>query len=594
MDLEPGAAVGRRPGLFPCGWAVGQYGAVADSSIPWPLVLTELAGGIALLLIGVGEVSRALKALSGTRLKRVLQGLSGNRFSGAATGAVATALVQSSSVTTVLTVSFVSASLMTVTQAAAVVIGANLGTTVTAQIVALDITEYSLAIVALGGVILAVGRSDKVRLAGRSLFGLGLVFLGLAAMSDAMMPLRDFEPFTNAMSATANPFIAAAIGAAVAAIIQSSSATTGIVVAMSAAGLIGLPAGIALVLGANIGTCVTALLAAIGRGAAAMQTAVIHVLVNLLGALFWLLALDLLVNWVELASGSVGDAAVATPRELANAHTLFNAVNTLVFLAMLPLLVGLARRIVPDTARSRVPVSSVSAADPLPSVLPTLLTGVDDMAGAVRGRLAGALNVALSGSVEDIHESIVSGKAVRQLHQDVVSACGVLSEEELGEDQRDAVDAVLAWGNGLELISAQTTEGLLRAGRRRITYDCTISPVTTALLTDLHDQVLQYFDVVTKPVSQSASTAATPGTWDSSTYAVGNVPAAQFDGDAALDEMEETGSTVFDEAYRHLGDRLLSGSSAMAYAIEVEMVTALENVASAVSRLEYHRAGLLW
>ncbi len=539
---------------------------MADAEIPWLLVVMELAGGVALLLIGVGEVSKALKALSGTRLKAVLKGISGNRFTGAITGAVATAVMQSSSVTTVLTVSFVSAGIMSLTQAASVVIGANLGTTVTAQIVALDITEYSLGIVALGGVLLAVAKNDRTRLAGRATVGIGFVFLGLAAMSAAMLPLRDFEPFTNAMAATANPFVAALIGAAVAATIQSSSATTGIVVAMSAAGLIGLPTGIALVLGANIGTCVTAILAALGRGTAAMQTAVVHVLVNLLGALVWLFALDALVWLVESVSGSVGDAAIATPRELANAHTIFNAINTVVFLALLPLLVKAAQRIVPDRSRPAESPQPINVSDPLPSILPALHQRLGALAGDVRNQLEVALPAAIGGDRSELAAVRELRTDSRRAHKELVAECAEYGDEDLGEDQRDALEAVLLWGNLLDLVSSQINHGLLRAGRRRLGHESTISAQTSAVLGNIHELVLADFDRQVAPLLD-------PGAHPESL-----APAPDSDdGDAPLTD-------AFEDAYRHLSNRLLTGTDTRTYGIEIEMLAALENVVSTFAR----------
>ncbi|MCB0914231.1 MAG: Na/Pi cotransporter family protein [Actinobacteria bacterium] len=539
------------------------------SDINWPLVAVELAGGVALLLIGVSEVSRSLKALSGTRLTSVLRRLSGNRVTGALTGAVATAVVQSSSVTTVLAVSFVSAGIMAVTQAAAVVVGANLGTTVTAQIVALDITEYSLAIVAAGGLLLGLARRDRWRLVGHACVGLGLVFLGLAAMSAAMAPLAEYEPFTSAMAATSNPLLAATIGAVVAATIQSSSATTGIVVAMSAAGLISLPTGIALVLGANIGTCVTAVLAALGRGAAAMQTAVVHVLVNLIGALVWLVGLDALVALVLAVSGGTDPEGPATPRELANAHLIFNLVNTVVFLAALPLLVRVAGRIVGLRRHDQVEGDVVRVSDPLPSVLPGLHQELSSMAEDVRTLLEGSVPAAIEGTADDLASARRMDGEIRRTHEHLVDECARHADEELGEDQRDALEAVLQWGNLLEFISAATAAGILRAGRRRLKHECTFSTQTTVSVARVHDLVLADFDRHVRPLTDpGARPEATP-------------PSTP---DWSGPPVEAPLSAAFEDAYAQLSNRLLTGSDARTYGIEVELLAGLENVASIFER----------
>jgi len=311
--------------------------------IDWATVLIGLLGGLALFLIGIDQMTEALKSLAGHRMQRILSRLSGNRVVGALTGTVTTAALQSSSVTTVLAVGFVSAELLTVTQAASVIIGANLGATVTAQIIALNVSELALALVAVGAVLWLFIPQRTWKKAGQALTAVGFVFFGIKVMTDAMAPLASYPPVLEVLSGASNPFLALVAGAAITALIQSSSATTGIVIAMAASGLIDLPTGIAIVLGANIGTCVTALLAALGKGRPALRTAMVHVLVNVLGALVWLIFLPLLVDLVEF----INPSDVTSPRQLANAHTIFNLVNTVVFLILLTPLVALVTRLIP-------------------------------------------------------------------------------------------------------------------------------------------------------------------------------------------------------------------------------------------------------
>ncbi|MDH3295190.1 MAG: Na/Pi symporter, partial [Acidimicrobiia bacterium] len=324
--------------------------------IDWGTLLMGLAGGLALFLVGMGQVTEALKALGDDRLRWALARLSSNRFMGATTGGLVTAVIQSSSVTTVLTVGFVSAGLLSLTQAASLIIGANLGTTVTAQVIALKITDYALALLAIGALMSVAVRRQQVRYLGTAIAGLGFVFLGMDIMSDAMSPLRTYDPFLNLMSETTNPLLALAIGAVFTGLVQSSSATTGIVVVMAADGLISLETAIAIILGANIGTCVTALLAAIGKGSDAFQAAMIHVAVNVIGASVAVFFIPQIADVVR-SIGSAGTefaAGTASPRQIANAHTLFNLGNTVVFLALLDPLVRTVRRVAPYRARRTV------------------------------------------------------------------------------------------------------------------------------------------------------------------------------------------------------------------------------------------------
>lgn len=523
-------------------------------SIDWSLVTIGILGGIAMLLVGVTQISSSLQALSGSRMQSALSKVSSNRIAGATTGAVTTAVVQSSSATTVLTVSFVSAGLLTVTQAAGVVIGANLGTTVTAQIVALDIALYALAIVALGGLLMIAPSESRRRLAGEAIFGLGLVFLGLAAMSEAMLPLRQYEPLTTLLASSDNRLLAALAGAVAAAILQSSSATTGIVVAMSAAGLVSLPTGIAIVIGANIGTCVTAVLAALGRGAEAMQTAMVHVLVNVIGAAIWLIGLDFLVHAVERVSESTGDLAMATPRELANAHTLFNVANTVLFLAILPLLVRTAQRMVP--AEPGTP-SSTRPHDPLPALMPSLDQRSQDLMAKVLEQLRAALPAALTADAHDIDVLIDADAQVDAIHRGIVDECSHLGQRDLGSDQRADLEAILVKTNALELIADQVKLGVLRAGSRRAESGRHFGSRTSEFLLTLNERVIEEFLRIMDPND------ASPRPEDSG---------------------EQRSPPDFDAAYHHLTSRLLAGIHPTTYALSVELVAALEQINSQIQR----------
>ena len=254
-------------------------------SLNWVRMSLELIGGLALFLLGIDRLADGMRVAAGDQIKTVLGRFTSNRISGAVTGAGITALIQSSSVTTVLVVGFVSAGLMSMTQSIGVIFGANIGTTVTAQIAAFHIGEEALPLIAIGFLMTGLLRAPAARHTGSAILGLGLLFFGMEIMGDAMRPLRTYEPFLELMKNLENPFYAIAIAALFTALVQSSSATTGIVIVMATEGVITLPLGIAFALGANIGTCATAGLAAIGKTVEAQRAAVVHVLFNIAGAL---------------------------------------------------------------------------------------------------------------------------------------------------------------------------------------------------------------------------------------------------------------------------------------------------------------------
>ncbi|MBA1444494.1 MAG: Na/Pi cotransporter family protein [Chromatiales bacterium] len=306
----------------------------AESDMNWGTMGMKLFGGLALFLFGMEQMSEALKAVAGERLKLILAKLTTNRFMGATTGAFVTAIIQSSSVTTVLVVGFITAGLMSMSQSVGVIMGANIGTTITAQIVAFKVTKAALLMVGVGFSMLFISKQDKIKQYGTMLMGLGLVFFGMSVMSDAMQPLRTYQPFLDLMIQMENPLVGILVAAAFTGLIQSSSATTGIVIVMASQGFITLPAGIALAFGANIGTCITAMLASIGKPREAVRAAVVHVLFNIAGVLIWVLFIDHLANWVTALSpvhpelSGVDRLGAETPRQIANAHTIFNIANT--------------------------------------------------------------------------------------------------------------------------------------------------------------------------------------------------------------------------------------------------------------------------
>jgi phosphate:Na+ symporter len=325
-----------------------------STGLNWFDVLFGLTGGLAIFLFGMTQMTDALKAAIGEGLKGALAKLTPNRITGALTGATVTAVIQSSSVTTVLLVGFISAGLMTLQQSIGVILGANVGTTITAQVIAFKVTAYAPLLVTIGFGLVFVGRSEVRRQIGGIVMGLGLIFYGMGLMSGATAPLRDYEPFIAAMRGIENPLLGIAGGALFTALVQSSSATTGIVIMLASQGFITLEAGLAIALGANVGTCATALLASLGKPSAAKQVALAHTLFNLIGAALWVFFVPLLAALVREISPAYpameGPARLAAevPRQIANGHTLFNVVNTLVFLPFTGQLARLVERIVPD------------------------------------------------------------------------------------------------------------------------------------------------------------------------------------------------------------------------------------------------------
>ncbi len=299
----------------------------------------QILGGVGLFLFGIKLMSEALQYLAGDRMRTLIGSLTKTPIRGVFIGALVAMLIQSSSGTTVMTVSFVHAGLMTLKQAVGVIMGANIGTTVTAQIVAFKVKDFALPVIGFGVLLVLFGRSKRQKYVGNGMVGFGLLFLGMQTMENSMAFLRDRKDLFLAFGT--NPLLGLLVGTVVTMIVQASSATIGLTMAMAAQGLLSLDAAIPILLGDNIGTTITAVLASLGSNRSAKQAAVVHVLFNVIGAAIFLLCLPLFRQIILSTSGDIS-------RQIANAHTIFNVSNTLLFLPFASVFVWLARRIVPD------------------------------------------------------------------------------------------------------------------------------------------------------------------------------------------------------------------------------------------------------
>lgn len=309
-------------------------------------IVFQIIGGLAVFLLGMQMMSANLQQVAGNKMKSVLRTLTANRFMAITAGALVTALVQSSSATTVITVGFVNSALMTLQQAVGVVLGANIGTTITGQLIAFKITRYAFPMIALGFALSAFSKNRKRQMWGKVILGLGLLFLGMTTMSGIMKPLRASAPVRDFFTTfSTNPILAIIAGTLVTVFVQSSSATVGLTMTLAGSGLIGLQGAIFLVLGDNIGTTITAQLAAIGSNRAAKQAAMAHTLINVIGAFYFaLLALDSDGFFMKLVRRTSSDAM----RQVANAHTMFNIVNVILFIPLVPALAKLCKIIIPS------------------------------------------------------------------------------------------------------------------------------------------------------------------------------------------------------------------------------------------------------
>ncbi len=496
------------------------YAAIGDTpALTVGPMMIGLLGGLALFLFGIDQMTEALKAVAGDRMRAILTTLTSSRFTGALTGALVTAIIQSSSVTTVLVVGFTTAGLMSFSQSIGVIMGANIGTTITAQIVAFKVTKAALLMIALGFGFLFFSKKDALRNYGSIVMGLGLVFFGMSIMSDAMQPLRSYQPFLDLMATMENPFIGILVAAVFTALIQSSSATTAIVIVMAGQGFITLPAGIALAFGANIGTCVTALLAAIGKPREAIRAATTHILFNVAGVLLWVGFINYLASLVTTLSpghpelSGAARMAAETPRQIANAHTIFNIANTLFFIWFTTPIARFVEWLVPDRPLDADAIIRPKYLDTALLVTPSLALiqarmEIRHMGEQVQEMLADIMPAILKGERASLNDIERADERVDTLYAGIVTYLGKISRLELSEKQTEEFLRLMDAVNDLENMADVIETNLVVLGRQRIEKGVSISRPTQEVLNGFHAVVTRAVDAAIKAVSDNDIVAA--------------------------------------------------------------------------------------
>lgn len=377
----------------------------------------QLLGGLGLFLFGLKIMSEGLENVAGDRMRRVLEVLTGNRFSAVGVGAGITALVQSSSATTVMVVGFVNAGLMTLLQATGVIMGANIGTCITAQLIALKLSNIAPLFLFFGMVLTVFIKKRSLARIGEIILGFGMLFVGLWLMSKAMEPLKDIEGFRNMLVNFNNPLIGVLIGALVTAVLQSSSASVGILQTLAALALIDLDSAVYVILGQNIGTCITAVIAAIGASQNSKRAAGVHLMFNILGTAIYFLVLTIAPGIVDfVASWSPGHAQL----QIANFHTLFNVSVTILLFPFAKLIVNLIKRIIPekrdaDSVEKRLLFLDARIAQTPAIILSQTLKELHRMGGIVADNLRRALAAFFGRNENQAHRVLEVEKTIDYL-----------------------------------------------------------------------------------------------------------------------------------------------------------------------------------
>jgi phosphate:Na+ symporter len=306
----------------------------------------NLIAGVTVFLYGMAVMSDSLRWLSGDKMEKILANFTKNIFTGILTGIVVTALMGSSSLVIIMTIALVNARIITFAQSLGIVMGSNIGTTVATQIIAFKLADYCAVILLFGLLLILTARNEQRKHIGTIFMGVGLIFFGLEFMDYAVSPLRDYKPFTQMMLKMENPYWGVLSGGLFTLVIQASSATVALAITLASQNLISLPAGIALMMGAEIGTCSDTLLASLGRTREAVRTGVFHLLFNVFSVILGLIFIHPFTEAVIWLSAGAG-----VSRQIANAHLLFNVLGVVLFAGFVPWVVNILQILLPDKVK---------------------------------------------------------------------------------------------------------------------------------------------------------------------------------------------------------------------------------------------------
>lgn len=457
-------------------------------------LIFAIIGGLGLFVLGIKMMGDGLQKAAGHKMKEILSHLTRNRFIGLGIGTLVTSIIQSSSATSVIIVGFINAGLMNLIQAIPVIFGANIGTTVTAQIIAFKLTDYALPVVGIGVSMYLFGKRERTKQYGEAILGFGVLFLGLNIMSEGVKPLGQsamIKEFFTKFSY--NPFLGVLVGTIVTAIIQSSSVSTGMVLALAGVGLLDLRGAIPIVLGANIGTCVTALLASIGTNLSAKRAAVSHIMFNFIGTLITL-ALFPLYYFLTIRSSN------ELVRQIANFHTMFNVLNSTLFIGFVPLYAKLVEKIVPgkeiiiergpkylDRNLLKTPSIAVEAAKK--EILRALEFSKEMIENAMR--------VFYTESRKDIQRVLTKEDMVDELQTAITNYLVKITEKELNEDEARAIPSLIHSINDIERIADHATN-IVEIAERKIDNKIKLSKEAQEEIKKMYDVVSIMVDDVIK------------------------------------------------------------------------------------------------
>lgn len=456
-------------------------------------IVLGLMGGLGLFLYGMKLMSDGLEKVAGSKMRGVLEFFTKNRFMGMLVGTLFTAIVQSSSATTVMVVSFVNSGLMTLMQAAGVIMGANIGTTITSQLIAFDLAEWAPLFIMIGVIMLMFSKKQKVKRIGDVVLGFGILFMGLSSMSSAMSVLRESEHIANILGSLSNHYLAILVGFVITAVLQSSSATVGIVLLLASQGLLELPICFFIILGCNMGSCVSALIASLGGKKDAKRAAWIHFLFNIVGSAIILVILTVALEPVTSFIVSLSGASVA--RQVANAHTIIKVVEVIILFPFIQWIVKLTYKIVPGSDVTGEEGCELEFIGEKSVISPT--TAVFDatrelerMGNLAINNLTRAMNALVTMDDTDIKEVYAVEKNIDFLNGAITNYLVKLNQTSLPVDDAKSIGSLFHVANDIERIGDHA-ENVADAAMQRIDQNIEFSKEALSELSQMLDMVIK-------------------------------------------------------------------------------------------------------
>lgn len=452
-----------------------------------------IMGGLGLFLYGMNLMGDGLQKSAGSKLKRIIELLTSNVIMGVLVGMVVTMVIQSSSATTVMVVGFVNAGIMSLPQAIGVIMGANIGTTITAQLVSLDVDFLAPVALGIGIVIYMFSNKPKHKHIAEILIGFGILFTGMDFMKDAVKPLAGYQGFTDMLlSFGHHPLLGVLMGFAITAIVQSSSASMGMLIALASQGLIPVTAALPILYGENIGTCVTSLISSIGASRNARRAAIMHLTFNVLGSIIFMLILSRPIVEIVTAIDPT-DAA----RQIANAHTLFNVINVILLLPFNKLIVKLAVKLVPENKDEQDDNKVVKYIDDRMIETPSIaLANIVKETLRMGEKSKESLNAAMDGVIDKSNEKIELSfkreKLINELQKLILNYLLKLSKASLNEDSRETVDALFNTVNDIERIGDHA-ENIAELAKDIADSEISFSDVGMSELKDMYNKVVSTY-----------------------------------------------------------------------------------------------------